>query len=125
MFSTISLNYETPHADCSRKFKSNYEFGKKEWQQNYITTTQDHYPEKQVKLFKSKLKDNKIDLSSKKYLKPNFSHIDNGKAINNQYLTSNKRDYKELNLTNNKNDNNFKEFIKASKIVVNFIIKAW
>jgi hypothetical protein len=51
MFSTISLNYETPGMESSKKFKSTYEFGKTEWQQNYQTTMKDHYPVKEVKYY--------------------------------------------------------------------------
>jgi hypothetical protein len=50
MFKTISLNVEKDHCDSSQKFRSQYELGKKEWQQNYITTMKDHYIPKGVTL---------------------------------------------------------------------------
>jgi hypothetical protein len=50
MFSTISLNHETPIGDTSKRYKSQYEFGRKEWQQDYTTITKQHYTPKHVNI---------------------------------------------------------------------------
>jgi hypothetical protein len=43
MFSEIALNIETPITDRSYKFKSQFEFGQKNWQRKYKSTHSEYY----------------------------------------------------------------------------------
>jgi hypothetical protein len=43
MFTGVSLNIETPIADRSNKFKSQFDIGRPEWQQNYKSTHNEYY----------------------------------------------------------------------------------
>jgi hypothetical protein len=68
------------------------------------------------------LVNNRVDLSDKKYLTPNYSNIEYVHFPNKEpFLTSNKRDFKTYNTETNKNKQNYnpKEFLLASKIIVN------
>ena len=96
MFNTISINQ--PIRQGKKKVekiidsqKVNFTIGRPEWQQEIKTTSQIFHDIK-------RLTDNSIILN-KNYLKRNFSQIDfQHFPQDNPFLTSNLRDYKELNL---------------------------
>ena len=97
MFKTISIN--RPIRQGKRKIigkiidsqKVNFSIGRPEWQQDINSTSRIFYDVKS-------LNDNKVVLD-KKYLKSNYSQVDiQNYPIDNQFMTSNLRDYKTLSL---------------------------
>jgi len=99
MFRTISINPPIKHG--KRKVgkiidsqKVNFSIGRPEWQEEIKSTSQIYYDKK-------RLTDNKMILN-KKYLKRNYSQVDlHNYPQENPFMTSNKRDFKTINIDRN------------------------
>ena len=112
MFKTISIN--RPIRQGKRKIigkiidsqKVNFSLGRPEWQQDINSTSRIFYDVKS-------LNDNKVILN-KKYLKSNYSQVDiQNYPIDNQFMTSNLRDYKTLSLKSDSEVKSESELVKA------------
>ena len=99
MFKTISINKPIKHGKkrigkIIDSQKVNFSIGRPEWQEDIKSTSQIFYDRK-------KIEDNKFILD-KAYLKRNYSQINlKNYPQDNHYMTSNKRDFKKININRN------------------------
>ena len=107
------LNQERIAFKPKQSLESQFEIGIPEWQQNFSSIYRDNY-------IPLDLSNNKYKID-KPYLKPNYSTIHFNNPSDNQFLSSNKRDFHYIKMRKEDRSNldeSTKNFIRNSKIIL-------
>ena len=107
------LNQDRIAFKPKQSLESQFEIGIPEWQQKFSSIYRDNY-------IPLDLSNNKCKID-KPYLKPNYSTIHFNNPSDNQFLTSNKRDFHYIKMRKEDRsilDESTKNFIRNSKIIL-------